>query len=73
MPGHMSAKNATSMNPRRQAKSDDEDEEGLTEEERLLSEKLLEKRERESYKYSFLTKLLEKEADEELQAALSAS
>jgi hypothetical protein len=61
------------MNPRRQAKSDDEDdEEGLTEEERLLSERLLEKRERESYKYSFLTKLLEKEgAEEELQAAAS--
>ncbi len=52
------------MNPRRQAKSDDEDDEG-TEEDKLLSEKRLEKRERESYKYSFLTKYIEKFEEEE--------
>lgn len=53
------------MNPRRQAKSDDE--EDGDDEDRLLSEKQLEKRERESYKHSFLTKFLDKE-DEQKQS-----
>lgn len=57
------------MNPRRQAKSDDEDE--GDEEDKLLSEKRLDKRERESYKHSFLTKLLEKEDDEESKQTVS--
>lgn len=57
------------MNPRRQAKSDDEDE--GDEEDKLLSEKRLDKRERESYKHSFLTKLLEKEDDEESKQTMS--
>lgn len=46
------------MNPRLQAKSDDEEE--ADDEDRLLSEKQLDKRERESYKHSFLTKFLDK-------------
>lgn len=52
------------MNPRRQNQSDD-DEEG-DEEDKLLSEKRLEKRERESYKHSFLTKYMEKLESEEI-------
>lgn len=61
----MSTKHSVSMNPRRQAQSDD-DEEG-DEEDKLLSEKRLEKRERESYKHSFLTKYFEKHEDEDIQ------
>jgi hypothetical protein len=50
------------MNPRilnKKAHSDDEDDNGL------LSEKQLEKRERESYKHNFLTKYMEKFEEEE--------
>lgn len=71
-PGHGSVKHSTSMNPRKQPHNqpeNDEDEEDydndselITDpnERKLLSEKKLEKREREEYKNSFLTKFIQK-------------
>lgn len=59
-----------SGNPNLQSSSEGEDDEALElggrdPRDRLLSERRLEKRERESYKHSFLTKFLEKYDGEE--------
>lgn len=54
-----------SMNPRLRKASDDEDDYEAT----LLSERQLDKRERESYKNNFLTKYIEKMEETEQQAA----
>ena len=53
------------MNPRLRKGSDDEDDYEAT----LLSERQLDKRERESYKNNFLTKYIEKMEETEQQAA----
>jgi hypothetical protein len=57
-----------SMNPRKaphnQPESDNEDADLEPAERALLSEKKLERRERESYKHSFLTKFFEKSEEE---------
>lgn len=65
-----------SGNPNLQSSSEGEDNEamelggGRDPRDRLLSERRLEKRERESYKHSFLTKFLEKYEDEEVKQTL---